>query len=266
MPLDLEGFNEYAHVNPSPDQDIVDRLRFDDSLEVPWQLTDVDLWNNYCDDRIYELDKRIRAYLKGTRYTREKKGKFKTAAPLVFLHLFGRRADGDAAFLGRFLRGAGQQAAQRFTREFVALRRREHAVRDGGIEDFGQDAIGGHDRHDLAHDAGGARHDHGDDFLVLAVEEIVGRGDPDAEEVDQLAVEEAAGGGDVHQVVDGLEQGGEDVLAPAEVGLGEGAGPDSVFRGGFVRGGQKGRQAGVQLPDAFLLFAESGAGDAAGRE
>ena len=93
MPLDLEGFNEYAHVTPSPDQDIVDRLRFDDSLDVPWQLTDVDLWNNYCDDRIYELDKRIRAYLKGTRYTREKKGKFKTAAPLVFLHLFGRRAE-----------------------------------------------------------------------------------------------------------------------------------------------------------------------------
>ena len=93
MPLDLEGFNEYAHVTPSPDQDIVDRLRIDDSLDVPWQLTDVDLWNNYCDDRIYELDKRIRAYLKGTRYTREKKGKFKTAAPLVFLHLFGRRAE-----------------------------------------------------------------------------------------------------------------------------------------------------------------------------
>lgn len=91
--LDLEGFNEYAKIDTEPDQDIVDRLRFDDALDVPWQLTDVDLWNNYCDDRIYELDKRIRAFLKGTRYTRETKGKFKTATPLVFLHLFGRRAE-----------------------------------------------------------------------------------------------------------------------------------------------------------------------------
>jgi hypothetical protein len=48
MGLDLAAFNELAEVETEPDQTIIERLRFDDALEVPHQLTDVDVWLNYC--------------------------------------------------------------------------------------------------------------------------------------------------------------------------------------------------------------------------
>ena len=60
-------------------------------------------------------------------------------------HFFRRRPHGDAAFLGGFLRGAGQEAAEGFARERVALPGGENPLRDGIVQDFGQDAVGGHD-------------------------------------------------------------------------------------------------------------------------
>jgi hypothetical protein len=91
--LDLDAFNELTAVDTDPDHSIVERLRFDDALEIPHQLTDVDLWLNYCNDDLYNLDKAVREVIKKTRWTRMTKGKMKTAVPLVFAQIFGRHTE-----------------------------------------------------------------------------------------------------------------------------------------------------------------------------
>ena len=72
-------------------ENVVDRLRFDDALNVPIELTDADLWANYINEDLYEMDKKIREFLKKTRYTRQKKGIYRTTASLVFSGIFGRQ-------------------------------------------------------------------------------------------------------------------------------------------------------------------------------
>ena len=81
-----------------PDQSIIDRLRFDDSFNVPIELTDADMWANYINDDLYEMDKKIREFLKRTTYKR-RKGGYRTTASLVFAWIYGRQpgpADGAA--------------------------------------------------------------------------------------------------------------------------------------------------------------------------
>jgi hypothetical protein len=93
VPLDLDAFNDVAGVDAAPDKTIVERLRFDDALEIPHQLTDIDVWLNYCNDDLYYLDKEVRGVIKRTRWTRMTKGKMKTAVPLVFAQIFGRHTE-----------------------------------------------------------------------------------------------------------------------------------------------------------------------------
>lgn len=90
MGIELCGFDDAIKANKEPDQSIIDRLRFDDSLEIPWQITDLDLWANYVDNDLYELDKKVREFFSKNRYQRERKGQQKTAVPLVFAWIFGR--------------------------------------------------------------------------------------------------------------------------------------------------------------------------------
>ena len=90
MAIDLVGFNQLAGVEEDPDQSFLDGLRYDDALDIPHQLTDIDMWNNYCDDRLYLLDKEVREFVTSTKYTRQTKGHMKTAVPLVFAFIFGR--------------------------------------------------------------------------------------------------------------------------------------------------------------------------------
>lgn len=82
-----------------PDQNIIERLRFEDSLEVPIELTDAEVWANYVNDDLYIMDKKIREFLKKTRTTREKNGGYKTTASIIFAWVYGRQptpADGSA--------------------------------------------------------------------------------------------------------------------------------------------------------------------------
>ena len=76
--------------NPKHEQSVVDRLRFDDSLNVPIELTDAALWANYINDDLYEMDKKVREFLKKTRYKRQKGG-YRTTASLVFAWVYGRQ-------------------------------------------------------------------------------------------------------------------------------------------------------------------------------
>lgn len=81
-----------------PDESIVDRLRFDDSLNVPIELTDADLWTNYINEDLYEMDKKVREFLKKTTWKRRKNNGYKTTASLVFAWIFGRQPEpGDGA-------------------------------------------------------------------------------------------------------------------------------------------------------------------------
>jgi len=157
MPLDLSAFNEIAPVDTEPDQTIIDRLRFDDALDVPENLTDLDVWLNYCNDDLYHLDKAVRSIIKKTRWQREKNGKMKTAVPLVFLQIFGRKATPSDQMVCRMLHrllmyyctsytGASAIHGQRFTRVYhfskyacvskrpMSLRLRLEESADGGAK------------------------------------------------------------------------------------------------------------------------------------
>lgn len=80
------------------DADIVGALRRDDALEVPIELTDLELWSNYMDDGLYKMDKMVRDFLKRTRYKRAAKGGYRTTAQVVFAWIFGRQPEpGDGS-------------------------------------------------------------------------------------------------------------------------------------------------------------------------
>ena len=84
-------------------EDIVARFRDDDALEVPIELTDMELWANYMNDDLYEMDVKVREFLKRTRYRREtSKDGYRTTVPAVFAWIYGRQpspGDGSACRL-----------------------------------------------------------------------------------------------------------------------------------------------------------------------
>ena len=78
--------------------DIVERLRHDDALEVPLELTDLDVWSNYMNDDLYTMDVKVREFLKRTRYKRQSKNGYRTTASAVFAWIYGRQPEpGDGA-------------------------------------------------------------------------------------------------------------------------------------------------------------------------
>lgn len=94
MELELEGFENLIGADSpqidKPDQNIIDRLRFDDAMDIPWQITDLDLWENYVDEDLYQLDLKIREFFRKNRVQRERKKSQRTSVPLVFAWMFGR--------------------------------------------------------------------------------------------------------------------------------------------------------------------------------
>ncbi len=74
-----------------PDEDVIERFRGDESLEIPIELTDLDVWANYMSDDIYEMDVKVREFLKRTRYQRQAKGGYRTTCPMVFAWIFGHQ-------------------------------------------------------------------------------------------------------------------------------------------------------------------------------
>lgn len=115
MTLDLSEFNKMAQVEEDPDETIIERLRFDDALEIPHQLTDVDVWLNYVNDDLYYLDKEVRKFINKSRYTRRTKGVMKTAVPLVFMQIFGRPAAPEDGAVCRMLHKILKYYCTRYT-------------------------------------------------------------------------------------------------------------------------------------------------------
>lgn len=71
--------------------DIIDRFRSDSSLDIPIELTDLDLWSNYINEDLYVMDKKVREFFKKTRFKRAKKGGYRTTAPVVFAWIYGHQ-------------------------------------------------------------------------------------------------------------------------------------------------------------------------------
>ena len=67
----------------------LDKLRDEDGF-LPLGLTEVEAWENYTDDKLYEMDKLIRKWLRKTWCHRKSRGKMRTAVPLLFAYLYGR--------------------------------------------------------------------------------------------------------------------------------------------------------------------------------
>lgn len=88
--FDAVGGNAYDR---QPDENIIDRLRFDESLNIPIELTDLDLWGNYVNEDLYVMDKKVREFFKKIRYTQEKKGGYRTTVSVVFAWIFGRKPE-----------------------------------------------------------------------------------------------------------------------------------------------------------------------------
>lgn len=85
-----------------PDESIIDRLRFDDALNIPIELTDAEMWTNYINEDLYELDKKVREFLGKTTYQR-RKGGYKTTASLVFAWIYGRQPKAEDGAACRML-------------------------------------------------------------------------------------------------------------------------------------------------------------------
>ena len=47
-------------------QDDLEKMSREDKEFLPIGLTDADAWENYTDDRLYEMDKMVRSWLKKT--------------------------------------------------------------------------------------------------------------------------------------------------------------------------------------------------------
>lgn len=83
-------------------ESIIDRLRFDDALNVPIELTDADMWTNYVNEDLYEMDRKVREFLKRTTHRRRKEG-YKTTASLVFAWIYGRQPKAEDGAACRML-------------------------------------------------------------------------------------------------------------------------------------------------------------------
>lgn len=94
MALDFSAFDDEMYATEH-DEELFAELREASEKQLPWQIADLDLWKNYTNQRLYELDKALRKYLKTTTYQRRKYAKSKkqwsTTCPMVFECLFGRK-------------------------------------------------------------------------------------------------------------------------------------------------------------------------------
>lgn len=87
--LDCSEILESFDTNES--QKGAEELRSEPELDIPIELTDLDVWSNYMDQDLYEMDKKIRQFLKKTRYRRQTKDGYKTTSSIIFFWIYGRK-------------------------------------------------------------------------------------------------------------------------------------------------------------------------------
>lgn len=90
-------------VSDEPDKDIIERFRDDDALDVPIELTDLDLWANYTNDDLYVMDVKVREFFSKTRWRRHAHGGYKTTVPAMFAWIYGRKPEAKDGYVSRLL-------------------------------------------------------------------------------------------------------------------------------------------------------------------
>ena len=89
----MNAISRESQRDDSSMESVVERFRSDEFLEVPLELTDLELWGNYMNDDLYEMDKKIREFLKRTRYKRQVNNGYRTTASMVFAWIYGRQPE-----------------------------------------------------------------------------------------------------------------------------------------------------------------------------
>lgn len=84
-------------------EEMVEAIKADPEFDLPIAMTDVEMWTNYTDDVLYELDKRVREFVKKTRYIKQTKGGYRTTVPMVFTWIFGRAPEARDSAVCRVL-------------------------------------------------------------------------------------------------------------------------------------------------------------------
>lgn len=84
-------------------------------FEMPAQLTDAELWENYCDEELYLLEKKLREYFKAMAHRSKTKGGYRTSCGLVFNWMFGRPAQPEDGAICRKLNRLLNFYAQKVT-------------------------------------------------------------------------------------------------------------------------------------------------------
>lgn len=98
-----ELFAAIGGEQPEPDQNILERFRIDESLQVPVELTDLDLWANYVNEDLYIMDKKIREFFRKIRWKQETKGGYKTTAPVMFAWIYGKQPEAQDGYACRMI-------------------------------------------------------------------------------------------------------------------------------------------------------------------
>lgn len=88
---------------PEPEQDIIEKFRIDESLQVPVELTDLDLWANYINDDLYVMDKKMREFFKKIRWKQKNKGGYKTTASVMFAWIYGKQPEPSDGYACRMI-------------------------------------------------------------------------------------------------------------------------------------------------------------------
>ena len=97
MALDIDALFEIADSgcyvdNVAHKGGIVERLRYEDAIDFPIELTDHDNWERFVNKDLYDMEIKVREFLEGIEWRKLKKGKpFRCDARLVFEWIFGRK-------------------------------------------------------------------------------------------------------------------------------------------------------------------------------
>ncbi len=89
--LDVAAFENDREDNPT--NRVQKMLEESPGVELPADLTDLELWENYCDEELYLLEKKLREYFKAMMSRSVAKGGYRTSCQLVFVWMFGHKPD-----------------------------------------------------------------------------------------------------------------------------------------------------------------------------
>lgn len=101
--LDTSALFETMTDEVDPDEDIITALRTDEAVDVPIELTDLDLWANYTNYDLYIMDQKLREFIKRIRWKKETHGGYRTTASVVFAWIYGRQPTPSDGYVFRLL-------------------------------------------------------------------------------------------------------------------------------------------------------------------